>query len=84
VQEGKFGRRESRREVWGEDKQGSCVADPNLNPDLDLTDPYVFGPPGSASLSKMYGSSSGSFYYQAKIVKKPRFLLYCVLLIFYL
>jgi hypothetical protein len=37
----------------------SSVADP---------DPYVFGPPGSGSVSTMYGSRS--FYHQAKIVKK--------------
>ncbi len=34
------------------------VADPN--PDPDPPDPHVFGPPGS-----------GSFYYQAKKVRKP-------------
>ncbi len=40
---------------------GSCVADP---------DPRVFGPPesGSGSTSQRYGS--GSFYHQAKIVRK--------------
>ncbi len=38
-------------------------------------DPYVFGPPGSGSVSQRYGS--GSFYYQAKIVRKPWFLLFC-------
>ncbi len=32
-------------------------------------DPYVFGPPGSRSISTMYGSGSGSFY-QAKTVRK--------------
>jgi hypothetical protein len=36
------------------------VADPDL---------YVFGPPGSSSISTMYGSGSGSFY-QAKTVRK--------------
>jgi hypothetical protein len=41
------------------------VADP------DPSDPYVFGPPGSGSISQMYGSESGSFYHQAKIVIKP-------------
>jgi hypothetical protein len=40
----------------------SCVADPQ--------DPYVFGPPGSGSISTRYGSGSGSFYSQAKIVRK--------------
>jgi hypothetical protein len=39
-------------------------------PDLD-PDPHVFGPPGSGSISKMYGSGSGSFYNHAKIVRKP-------------
>jgi hypothetical protein len=29
-------------------------------------DPYVFGPPGSGSVSQMYGSGSGSFYHQSK------------------
>ncbi len=31
-------------------------------------DPLVFGPPGSGSISQRYGS--GSFYRQAKIVRK--------------
>jgi hypothetical protein len=37
------------------------------NSDLD-----VFGPPGSGSISQRYryGSGSGSFYHQAKIVRK--------------
>ncbi len=36
----------------------------------DPSDPYVFGPPGSGSgsISQKYGS--GSFYHQAKIVRK--------------
>jgi hypothetical protein len=38
------------------------VADPEPH------DPYVFGPPGSGSISTRYGS--GSFYNQAKIVRK--------------
>ncbi len=41
----------------------TSVADPDPNPD-----PYVFGPPGSGSISQMYGS--GSFNHQAKIVRK--------------
>jgi len=45
----------------------SSIADPD-------PDPYVFGPPGSRSISKRYGS--GSFYHQAKIVKKSGFLLF--------
>jgi hypothetical protein len=39
------------------------------DPDLDLPDPHVFGPPGSGSISQRYGSGSGSFY-QAKIIRK--------------
>ncbi len=42
------------------------VPDPDLNPDSH--DPHVFGHPGSGSTSQRYGS--GSFYYQAKIVRK--------------
>ncbi len=41
----------------------NSVPDPNLDPD-----PHVFGPPGSGSTSQRYGS--GSFYHQAKIVRK--------------
>jgi hypothetical protein len=40
--------------------------DPDMNPVSH--DPHVFGPPGSESTSQRYGS--GSFYYQAKIVRK--------------
>ncbi len=32
-------------------------------------DPYVFGPPGSGSVSQMY--RSGSFCHEAKIEEKP-------------
>ncbi len=41
----------------------NSVADP---------DPRVFGPPGSGfrSISQRFGSGSGSFYHQAKIVRK--------------
>ncbi len=44
----------------------TSVADP------DPSDPYVFGPPGfgSGSISQRYGSGSGSFYHQAKNVRK--------------
>jgi hypothetical protein len=42
----------------------SGVADPNPS------DPYVFGPFGSGSISQRYGSGSGSFYHQSKIVRK--------------
>ncbi len=40
--------------------QAISVADPD--------DPYVFGPPGSGSVSQRYGS--GSFNHQAKLVRK--------------
>ncbi len=50
----------------------ASVADPNLDP--DPPDPHVFGPPGSGSISQRYGlgfgSGSGSFYHQAKIIRK--------------
>jgi hypothetical protein len=39
-----------------------------------LCEEYVFGPPGSESISQRYGSGSGSrsgsFYHQAKKVRK--------------
>jgi hypothetical protein len=38
------------------------------DPDTDPSDLCVFGPPESRSISQMYGS--GSFYQQAKIVRK--------------
>jgi hypothetical protein len=49
------------------------VADPDPNP--DPSDPYVSGPSGSGSISQRYGSEfassrSGSFYLQAKKVRK--------------
>jgi len=50
-------------ELW------TSVADPDSNPDPDPPDPHVFGPP-SGSISQRYGSGSGSFYHQAKIVRK--------------
>ncbi len=37
---------------------------------VDDPDPYVFGPPGSESVSTRSRSGSGSFYHQAKIVRK--------------
>ncbi len=37
--------------------------------------PYVFGPTGTGFVSQRYGSPS--FYHQAKIVRKPWFLLFC-------
>jgi hypothetical protein len=42
----------------------TSVADP------DPSDPYVFGPPGSGSISQKFGSGSESFYQQAKMVRK--------------
>jgi hypothetical protein len=63
----------------------SNVADPN--PDLDPSDPNIFGPPGSrsGSISQSHGtgagSGSGSFYHQAKIVRKP--LIPTILLLFH-
>jgi hypothetical protein len=41
-------------------------------PDPDPPDPHVFGPPGygSGSISQRDGFGSGSFYQQAKIVRK--------------
>ncbi len=46
------------------------VADPDANP--VSSDPYIFGPPGSrcGSISQRYGSGSGSFYHQAKLVRQ--------------
>jgi hypothetical protein len=35
-----------------------------------VPDPHVFGPPRSGSTSQRYGSGSGFFYNQAKIVRK--------------
>ncbi len=48
----------------------TSVADPDPNP--DPLDPYVFGPLGSGYISQTqrYGSGSGSFHHQAKIVRK--------------
>jgi hypothetical protein len=51
------------------------VADPNPS------DPYVFGPPGSGSISQRYGS--GSFYHQAKIRSKKNLDSYPVLLCYF-
>ncbi len=42
-----------------------------------VADPYVFGPPGSGSGSSSQRYGSGSFYYQAKIVRKTLILLFC-------
>ncbi len=50
-----------------------CLAKTSVaypDPVPDPPDPHVFRPPGSGSGSiiQRYGSGSGSFYYQAKIV----------------
>jgi hypothetical protein len=57
----------------------NSLADPYPIPN---TDPYDFKPPGSGSgsISQRYGSRSGSFYHQAKIVRKtsiPTALCFC-------
>ncbi len=51
--------------------QPDSVADPDPNEDPDPSDPYVFGPPGSesGSISQRH-AGSGSFYHQAKVVRK--------------
>ena len=56
----------------------SSVGDP------DSQDPHVFGPPGSGSICQRYGSGSGSgsFYQQAKIVRKTLILRYFLTFIF--
>ena len=45
----------------------TSVADRDSNP----SDPYVFGPPGSGSVSQRYRSGSGSFYHEAYDVNVP-------------
>jgi hypothetical protein len=63
----------------------TSVADLDPNPDPDPSDPYVFAPPGSGSISQMYGSGSGSLYYQAKMVRKTLIPIVCdFFLTFYL
>jgi hypothetical protein len=44
-----------------------CIASNLLLVLTSVVDPYVFGPPGSGSVSQRYGSVS---FYHAKIVKK--------------
>ncbi len=39
-------------------------------PNPDPPDPHVFEPSGSGSISQRYGSGSGSFYHQAKKIRK--------------
>ncbi len=48
----------------------SIVAYPDLDPDPEPSDPYVFGPPGSGSGSICQRYGSGSFHHHAKIVRK--------------
>jgi hypothetical protein len=52
-----------RQPSGGEFYTDNSVADP---------DPRIFGPPGSGfgSICQRFGSGSGSFYHQAKIVRK--------------
>ncbi len=50
------------------DPQHCFQQNPDPDPNPDPSDPYVFGPPGSGSVSQRY--ASGSFYHQAKIVRK--------------
>jgi hypothetical protein len=54
--------------------QGRMMFSNVADPDPDLPDPHVLGPPGSGSgsISQRYGSlsGSGSFYHYAKIVRK--------------
>jgi hypothetical protein len=57
----------SRKHITG--VQGS-VAETDPNPDPDPQDPHVFGPPGSGSGSISQRYRSGSFYHQAKKVRK--------------
>jgi hypothetical protein len=42
------------------------VWDPDPEPDPDPKDPHVFWPPGSGSISQMYGFVSGSFPFPIK------------------
>jgi hypothetical protein len=42
-----------------------------VDQDPDPQNPYVFGPPGSGFINTSYGSRTGSFCRQAKIVRKP-------------
>jgi hypothetical protein len=46
-----------------------CSKKCGLETNVAETDPYVFGPPGP--VSHKYGSGSGSFHHQAKMVRKP-------------
>jgi hypothetical protein len=46
------------------------VAEKFESQESSIADPDVFGPHGSGSISTRYGSGSGSFYNQTKIVRK--------------
>ncbi len=50
---------------WLRETAPISVAYPDPAPD-----PYVFGPPGSGSISTRYGSGSGYFYHQAKTIRE--------------
>jgi hypothetical protein len=55
--------------VFGPPGSGDPLVRDNV-PNPDPPDPPVFGPPGSGSIRQArYGSGSGSFYLQAKIVR---------------
>jgi hypothetical protein len=54
------------------------VADTSPSPCLQIR--MVFGPRGSGSISTMYGAGYGSFYNQAKIVKKTLIPIFVLLL----
>jgi hypothetical protein len=55
-----------RFSVTAEEYRSSLIS--VVDPALLRIHPYVFGPPGSGSISQIYGS--GSFYHQTKIVRK--------------
>jgi hypothetical protein len=59
------------RHVW--ERIPVCIVLASV-PDPDPLDPHVFAPCGSGFISQRYGSGSGSFYHQAKIVRKTLIL----------
>jgi hypothetical protein len=67
--------------VWNHIWKELRESDPDPHPDPDPWDPYVFGPPRSASGSNSQRYRSGFFYHQAKIVRKS--LIPTVLLLLY-
>ncbi len=60
-----YSRRAAKARAHSKRYPSSSVPDPG---GPEPPDPHVFGPPGSGSISQRYGS--GSFYDQAKIVRK--------------